>query len=171
MRKATAARLAGLSLAVLAALFLGASHAGSADHEQGSDVQNPIIGTWTFDGTLQEAPDPAIRLFGMVTFNPGGTLIENDADTAPSHNFLRNSPALGSWIQTGRNTYKFRARTLVFTPDGVVVAIGTGNGTVKLSKDGNTFAGTGSFEIVTEPGGFPITAGVFTQTGTRFTVQ
>jgi hypothetical protein len=119
MREATVARLASISLVVLVALFLGAGHTGSDGNDRGSNLQNPIIGTWTFDGTLQEPPDSPIRLFGMVTFNPGGTLIENDADTAPSHNFLRNSPALGSWIQTGRNTYKFRARTLVFTPDGV----------------------------------------------------
>jgi hypothetical protein len=59
----------------------------------------------------------------------------------------------------------------VFTPDGVVVAIGTGTGTVKLNPGGNTFTGTGTYEIVTEPGGFPITAGTFTQNGKRFAVQ
>jgi hypothetical protein len=158
-----------MSLAVVAALCLGAGNAGS-DDPSFDLLQNPLIGTWTFDGTLQE-DGPPIRLFGMVTFNPGGTLIENDADEAPSHEGLRNSPALGSWIQTGRNKYKFRARTLVFTPDGVVVAIGTGTGTVKLDPGGNTFTGTGTYEIVTEPGGFPITAGRFTQNGKRFAVQ
>jgi hypothetical protein len=168
MRKATAARLAGMSLAVVAALFLGAGNAGS-DDPTFDLVQNPIIGTWDFDGTLQEAPNPSIRLFGMVTFNPGGTLIENDADDAPSPEGFRNSPALGSWAQTGRNTYVFRARTLVFGPDQTVVAIGTGTGTVKL-KGSNKFTGSGSYQIVAADGSFTVN-GVFTQNGTRFPAQ
>ncbi|HEY3120501.1 MAG TPA: hypothetical protein VGL15_07750 [Vicinamibacteria bacterium] len=168
MRKATAARLAGTSLAVLAALFLGAGHAGSDD--PGFDLlQNPIIGTWTFDGTLQEPPNDPIPLFGMVTFNPGGTLIENDADTAPSPGF-RNTPALGSWTQTGPNTYVFRARTFVFGPDETVVARGTGTGTLKL-KGPNKFEGSGTYKIIAEDGTVLVGNGVFTQNGTRFKAQ
>src|SRR5262245_7345071 len=86
--------------ATLTAVFLGLSLGSASSDDRAEREQDPIIGTWTFEGTLQEAPAPAIRLFGMVTFNVGGTLIENDADDAPSPG-VRNTPALGSCTRTG----------------------------------------------------------------------
>jgi hypothetical protein len=155
----------------LTALLLGLS-SGSLVRAGGdppaSDEQSKIIGSWTFTGTLQEKPNDPIPLFGMVSFNPGGTLVENDADTAPSPGF-RNTPALGSWTQIDENTYAFRARTFVFSDQEVVVAVGTGTGTVRFKGNSrDRFTGSGTYEIVGVDGTVLVGNGEFTQKGTRF---
>ena len=107
-----------------------------------SPASKPLVGTWNFMGTVQIGP-PIPYIF-VMTFNGGGTTVEFDS-TATGNPSAGESISLGTWTQTGPETYTFKEENYTYDPSSEnlsSIAIGTAN--LTLSSDGDSVTGTGS---------------------------
>jgi FtsP/CotA-like multicopper oxidase with cupredoxin domain len=130
-----------------------------------ADAKTGIEGTWLATVTTggSGAPPP---FQSLVTFAPGGGLVEADQSTPPS----QRSAGQGMWVRTDDD--QIRARFLAFLfdtsghPQGTLIVPFT----IRLSEEPETFAGTGTFQVV-DLTGKVVDSGSFTLQGQRITID
>jgi hypothetical protein len=130
-----------------------------------ADEMTSIEGTWLSTVTIggSGAPPP---FQSLVTFTAGCGLVETDQSTPPS----QRSAGQGTWAHTDDG--QVRARFLAFLfdasghPQGTLIV----RFTVRLSEDGETLAGAGTFQVV-DLTGKVVNSGSFTLQGRRITID
>jgi hypothetical protein len=130
-----------------------------------ADEMTGIEGTWLSTVTTagSGAPPP---FQALVTFAPGGGLVETDQSTPPS----QRSAGQGTWVRTDDDQVSARFLAFLFDtaghPQGTLIVPFT----VRLSEDGQTFAGAGTFQVV-DLTGKAVASGSFTLQGQRITID
>jgi hypothetical protein len=102
------------------------------------------------------APEPAIAGFWYVQFIAGGHVVDDGFDVWHSDGteVLNDSPApssgnvcLGVWVKTGQFTYTLKHPSWIFDGAGVnLIGIAMIREQVTLSRDGNSYSGTATFD-------------------------
>jgi hypothetical protein len=154
-----AAISAAVSLAIAAALSVGGASGavtsgGSGQHPGGHNQR--ILGTWLIDVT----PNDDEPFQAMVTFSPGGGLVETES-TNPG-------TGLGSWESRGRRRVAVTFQRFEFGSEGEPV------GRVVVRTEvivrGDEFSGPFEFDVFNPHGDVEFSGGG-TATATRFPVQ
>ena len=130
---------------------------------------DPLVGSWNFKVTITGGCTTGCKYIGMITFNQGGTAIE-ERGTAIEYSGLGyvERTALGTWRRTaGTPPYTFRMKNFVFDSTGKLSALIVGTSGVTLGSTLNSFSGSGTAKIFNASGALSDTA-AFTITGTRF---
>jgi hypothetical protein len=130
-----------------------------------ADGMTGIEGTWLSTVTTggSGAPPP---FQALVTFTPGGGLVETDQSTPPS----QRSAGQGTWVRTDDDQISARFFAFLFDAAGHPQGTLTVRFTVRLSEDGETLAGAGTFQAV-DLTGKAVASGSFTLQGRRITVD
>lgn len=148
-----------LAIVMAASLVLPGVALGKdkGDEPESHDLTGSWQGTFTpIPGNpVQFPPVPA-----LFTFNSDKTLTETDAGTlvpAPAGAFgpfpVYASPAHGIWRKIGDRKFEFKfVSILVNGGDGTLFGTGTILMRIQLSKDGDSFTGTGTFRFVDTAG-------------------
>jgi hypothetical protein len=105
-----------------------------------------LEGTWEFKAE-QTAP-VLIKLTGMVTYLPSGTLVQSD-DVAflglqggPPEASLLQTPGYGQWIRTGDCEFVVNVSKMTFNGRGQFFGITRLRGVLKLNESGDAGSGT-----------------------------
>jgi hypothetical protein len=130
-----------------------------------AEAMTGIEGTWLSTVTTggSGAPPP---FQALVTFTAGCGLVETDQSASPS----QRSAGQGTWAHTDDG--QVRARFLAFLfdaaghPQGTLIV----RFTVRLSEDGGTLAGDGTFQVV-DLTGTVVNSGSVTLQGQRITID
>jgi hypothetical protein len=138
------------ALAVPSVAAARPTRAHDRDHAQSA----PIVGTWN----LQVTPNGAPTFAALLTFTPGGGVIETESDEPGT--------GQGAWKRVSRKRFALAFQTFIFTPTGpgghvVVRSVAT------LTK--NTLSGPFKFDVF-DPAGNLVQAGSGTATATRFVI-
>jgi len=149
-------RLRVLLIAALAALAVPSVAAArpTRAHERDSARSARIVGTWN----LRVTPNGAPTFAALLTFTPGGGVIETESD--------QPGTGQGAWKPIGRNRFAIAFQTFIFAPTGpgghvVVRSVAT------LTK--NTLSGPFKFDVF-DPTGKVVQSGSGTATATRFVI-
>jgi len=117
--------------------------AGADEGEVGRDSRL-LAGTWfeTDEGT-------GFKFGVLMTVDTGGGLVATaDIDSIKNSNLL-GSPTHGSWVSTGRRSYRWFGKAFSFNDvTGALDGTYEIKETLTVSDDGNRFEGTGSFRLV-----------------------
>jgi hypothetical protein len=156
------ALLAALAAAVSLAVALGGGRAsgavapGKTSDQPGGHHGKRILGTWLAEVT----PADGEPFQAMVTFSPGGGLVETES-TNPG-------TALGSWESRGRGRVAFTFQGFSLDAEGAPAGRSVVRSEVFVR--GDTFSGP--FEVTFfDPQGNVVFSGRGTATATRFRVQ
>ena len=101
-------------------------------------------------GTWYETDEGEGFKFGvLMTVDTGGGLVATaDIDSIKNSNLL-GSPTHGSWVSTGRRSYRWFGKAFSFNDvTGALDGTYEIKETLTVSDDGNRFEGTGSFRLV-----------------------
>jgi hypothetical protein len=151
-------RLRLFVIAVIAALAIpslalarSATQGDSRDQHQDA----AIVGTWD----VQVSQDGGPTFAALLTFNRGGTLTETESD-APG-------TGLGSWKQTGPDTFAISFKSFVFSATGE----GAGSVVVRsvVTLRGDSLSGPFKFDVM-DPAGKVLDSGSGTASATPFTI-
>jgi hypothetical protein len=142
------------ALAALAVPSVAAARSTRA-HDRDSARSAAIVGTWS----VQVTPTGAPTFAALLTFTPGGGVIETESD--------QPGTALGAWKRTSPHRFAIAFETFIFTPSGpgghvVVRSVAT------LTKK-NTLSGPFKFDVF-DPTGKVVQSGSGTATATRFVI-
>jgi hypothetical protein len=150
-------RLRVLLIAALAALAVPsvAAARSTKTHQRDHGQSALIVGTWN----VQVTPTGVPTFAALLTFTPGGGVIETESDAAGT--------GLGAWKRVGHNRFAIAFQTFIFTPNGpgghvIVRSVAT------LTKK-NTLSGPFKFDVF-DPAGNVVQAGSGTATATRFVI-
>jgi hypothetical protein len=150
-------RLRVLLIAALAALAVPsvAAARSTKTHQRDRAQSAPIVGTWN----VQVTPTGAQTFAALLTFTPGGGVIETESDEPGT--------AQGAWKRTGHNRFAIAFETFIFTPTGpgghvVVRSVAT------ITKK-NTLSGPFKFDVF-GPAGNVVQSGSGMATATRFVI-
>jgi hypothetical protein len=150
-------RLRVFLIAVLAALAVPSVAAArpTRAHDRDNARSAPIVGTWN----VQVTPTGAPTFAALLTFTPGGGVIETESD--------QPGTALGAWKRMSPHRFAIAFETFFFTPSGpgghvVVRSVAT------LTKK-NTLSGPFKFDVF-DPTGKVVQSGSGTATATRFVI-
>jgi hypothetical protein len=97
---------------------------------------------------------------------PDGTLVETDGGALAPVEMTYGSPGHGIWRRTAERRYEIKNIILVVNPDGTLFLTGTINLTIRISKDGNSFSGEGTYSFL-GPDGNDFGTGAETISGER----
>ncbi len=131
-----------------------------------SSGNGKLVGVWDVRVTNRDCQTgdptatPPLRVMNM--FNRGGTLLETGSGLP-----TRRGPGLGTWQYLGGRSYSSVFRFFRFNADGTFAGSRRVARTIELSKDGNEFTATASFEIF-DANDNVIQIGCATETATRF---
>ena len=120
-----------------------------------------IVGSFRATFTSAETPASFPPLPALFTFHQGGTFIETDGGglaTTPPPDPLFGSPGHGVWESLDHLRYRVKFALLVVNQDGTLALRGTVRLRIRLSDDGQTFEGEGTFRFV-DADGNPIPGG------------
>lgn len=106
-----------------------------AEAASGDDA---IVGLW--EGAVQ-APGTTYRYIWSIA--RGAYIATGNVDE--NYQGLKYGPSMGTYTRTGNGTYRYRERGYVFDLKGNNVGSFTSTGTFKMSADGNTMSGPGTF--------------------------
>jgi hypothetical protein len=153
-----AALAAAVSLAIAVGVggASGAVAPGKTGDQPGGHRGQSILGTWLAEVT----PADGEPFQAMVTFSPGGGLVETES-TNPG-------TALGSWKSRGRGRVAFTFQRFEFDAEGAPagrVVVRT-----EVIVRGDTFSGPFEFDVL-DPQGNVVFSGQGTATARRFRVQ
>jgi len=134
----------------------GAVTAGKASHHRDGHQNQGILGTWL----LEVSPTNDEPFQAMLTFSPGGGLIETES--------ARPGTALGSWESRGSGRAAVTLQRFEFGPQGEPAGRTVVRAEVVVR--GDEFSGPFEFEVF-NPEGAVVFSGGGTATATRFPVQ
>lgn len=120
-------------LAVAAPLSTAAAGAKSS----GSDAE-PLVGLW--EGVVQAGKVTYRYIWSIAN---GAYVVTGNVDE--NYMGLRYSPSMGTYARSADRSYRYRERGYVFDLKGRNVGSFTSVGTFKLSSDGTTLTGPGTF--------------------------
>lgn len=112
-----------------------------------------LAGAWVETISSPDGSFPSFRV--LVTYAGGGGLVATASiDSTPR---LKSSPTHGAWKSLGGSDHTWTGHAFSFNDAGFP------NGTYNIKEhltvgsDGNTYSGSGTFEIVGGPGALPLT--------------
>jgi hypothetical protein len=124
-------------------------------------AEHPAVGAWTIDATPEDTTDP----LEIVTIGPGGIIVNAGPEGA----------GYGSWAATGDRTADATFMFPFIDPEGNFVGYATVRTSIEVAEDGESFAGTYTFEVpaeVAEAFGAPVgQLGPGEVTGQRIAVE
>jgi hypothetical protein len=109
-----------------------------AEAKPNASDPDPIIGLW--EGAVQA---------GKVTYRyiwsiaPGAYVVTGNVDE--NYMGFKYGPGMGTYQRSGDGSYRYRERGYVFDLRGRGVGSSTSSGTFRVSADGNTLSGPGTF--------------------------
>ena len=105
---------------------------------EAADTADPIVGLWEAN---VKAGD--VKYQYVYSISRGAYVATGNVD----ENFMgfKYSPSMGTYVRIGNGSYRYRERGYVFDLTGHNVGSFTSIGTFKLSADGNTMSGPGTF--------------------------
>ena len=118
-----------------------------------NDDEGALVGSWRATFTpiagnpVQFPPIPA-----LFTFTSDGTLVETDGGSLVPFMDTFGSPGHGVWRKIGNRKYEMKNIILVVNSDMTLFLTGTIRLTVRVSADGNSFQGSGTFSFLDENG-------------------
>lgn len=153
---AALAAAASLAIAVGVGAASGAVAPSNTGDQPGGHDKQRILGTWL----AEVSPADGEPFQAMVTFSPGGGLVETES-TNPG-------TALGSWESRGRGRVAFTFQGFQFDAEGAPAGRSVVRSEVIVR--GDTFSGPFEVEVF-DPQGNVVFSGRGTATATRFRVQ
>ena len=126
----------GISIVTICALVLSGRNSVHAQNE----VQEGIVGTWNFQGTVEI--NPPLPFIFVVAFNDGGTTVEIDS-TATGNPSTSESISLGTWKQTGSATSTFRQVNYIYDAAGNLSQLAISSFKLTLDSDPDSLSGPG----------------------------
>jgi hypothetical protein len=130
------------------------------------EAQGPavsVLGTWLETITSPDNVFPAFQT--LTTYAAGGGLISTASiDLNPA---TLGSGAFGAWVGTGDRTFRWFAHAFAYTPQGAPNGLFNIRESVALDQAGDTYSGTGGYQIVNN--GTVLFAATVKLTATRVT--
>lgn len=114
-----------------------------------------LVGSYEATFTSVETPASFPPLPALFTFEQGGMFIETDGGALPGTpppNQTFGSPGHGSWVRLGDGLFAVKFVIIVVNPDGTLAFKGAIKLTIRLSNDGKSFEGEGTFDFVDTEG-------------------
>ena len=147
------------ALGALAALQSPTRARADDEQEEHEEHERSLIGSWEFTATI--SPGAALNR-GLSLVAPGGVALFTDQGEPSQH----EGSGVGAWVRTGKRTIALTFVRQRFDATGTLV------GTTKileartLDAAGDTFSGSGSFNVL-DLTGKVVASGSFTIQGTR----
>jgi hypothetical protein len=108
-----------------------------------------IAGSYLVDVKITAPPELATDLKALLAFTEDGRVTGTlQGDTVPPI----ESPALGSWAYQSGRAFALTCRTILYDPEGTLIAVGKLRGTCTLDETGNTWSGRFKFEGIDSHG-------------------
>jgi len=126
--------LKGLGLLALTAPL----SAARAEAKPNASDNDPIVGLW--EGAVQAGKVTYRYLWSIAK---GAYVTTGDVDE--NYMGFKYGPGMGSYQRSGDGSYRYRERGYVFDLRGRNVGSSTSVGTFRISADGNTLSGPGTF--------------------------
>jgi hypothetical protein len=140
-RRALFTKIGMLGASALA--FVGGSKQANAF--EGSEKQNPLLGLWDMTIPVQPQVGVPVPLYFKYAISEGGFVVTGNYDIDATFNGgFTFSPGMGTYVQTGHNSYGWRHRTWVFDASGNPAGTTDNFGSITVAGDGRTFSATGT---------------------------
>ena len=143
----------GTFLALTITVTMAAGTQSAALASNNADDDGSLVGSWgaTFTpisgNPVQFPPLPA-----LFTFTSDRTLVETDGGSLVPFMNTFGSPGHGVWRKIGKRQFEIKNIIMVVNSDGTLFLTGTIRLTVKVSADGDSFQGTGTFSFLDSHG-------------------
>jgi hypothetical protein len=112
---------------------------------EGNEHQNPLLGLWDMTIPVQKQVGVPVPLLFKYAISEGGFVVTGNYDIDASFNGgFTFSPGMGTYAQTGPNSYRFRHQTWVFDAKANPAGSTDNFGTITVARDGKTFSATGT---------------------------
>jgi len=127
------------------AMALAMAQAGASHTANNHGGPQTIVGLWQVTFSVEgQVVDQSFD-----AWNLGGTEILTD-DTNP----IEDNVCIGTWVQTGRRTYKLKHPSYYFDDSGNLLGTAILRDAVTLSRDGQSYSGTELVDIYDTAGNF-----------------
>jgi hypothetical protein len=157
------ARIGTIALVVLTILVAGAMSAAAASTDDPHSSAHAIVGSWDVALTLPGLPPGRV----LATFTSDGGTVES-ANSAPA---LRGA-SHGAWERLEPNLFSVTRVFFRFNPQtGAYLGTTKVNATVRVARDGETFAAVSISELRDPDGNVVLTGLRGTAAGTRIHVE
>lgn len=137
---------AGIRVA-LAAVMIAVTAGAGAGNDQGYDEAAFIQGSWTGSINIRNCVSGDVLagpLFGITTFNQGGTLSE----TRQALPVTSRGPGHGIWYRSGKREFKVKIVFQRFDVNGFLAGTQEILSTNTVSKDSKTAVVTATFKVL-----------------------
>lgn len=126
-----------------------ADNKSAAPADKDANDDDRLVGSWRATFTPVSG-DPAQfpPLPALFTFTSDGTLVETDGGSLVPFMGTFGSPGHGVWRSLGKHRFELKNIILVVNSDGTLFLTGTVHLTLRVSADGNSFQGNGTFSFV-----------------------
>jgi hypothetical protein len=140
-RRAVFTKISMLSASALA--LAGISKRAKAF--EGTPQQNPLLGLWDMVIPVQTIVGVPVPLYFKYAISEGGFVLTGNYDIDAAFNGgFTFSPGMGTYAQTGPNSYRWRHQTWVFDASGNPAGTTDNFGSITVAGDGKTFSATGN---------------------------
>lgn len=132
-----------------------------------ADDNGGLVGSWR--ATFTPVPGDPVQfppLPALFTFTSDGTLVETDGGSLVPFMDTFGSPGHGVWRKVGNRRFELKNIILVVNSDGTLFLTGTIRLTVRVSANGDSFQGGGTFSFV-DPNGVDFGSGPENISGQR----
>ena len=136
---------------------------GMAHAEQ--ERSESVVGTWLETVSSTNNSFPSFQALSSYAVG-GGWISSASINLSPA---TLASDAYGAWARTGERSFRWAAHAFAYTPEGNPNGLYTIRESLSLDRTGQTYTGTGSYEIVNN--GQLLFSGKFRSTATRVTVK
>jgi len=112
---------------------------------EGNENQTPLLGLWDMVIPVQTVVGVPVPLYFKYAISEGGFVLTGNYDIDAAFNGgFSFSPGMGTYAQTGPNSYRWRHQTWVFDASGNPAGTTDNFGSMTVAGDGKTFSATGT---------------------------
>lgn len=121
--------------------------------DSGDAVAGTFVGAWLGTITSTDGSFPTFQT--LFTCSPGGGLVATASiDSEPG---LKSGPTHGAWRRLGEHQFSWTAHAFSFDDSGHLNGTYNIHERLTVANSGNSYSGSGTFEVVNGPGAFPLT--------------
>jgi hypothetical protein len=132
------------TLGASALALAGVSKPAKADDGLGGH-QDTLVGLWDMTIPVQKQVGVSVPLYFKYAISEGGFVVTGNYDIDATFNGgFTFSPGMGTYVQTGPNSYRWRHQTWVFDASANPAGATDNFGTITVAGDGKTFSATGT---------------------------